>query len=182
MGGQRRALLVLSLVTAGLATTSWLAGRQPAETGPSHRGAPEQVNIVQVWDSQLPDLEHRPQALRQWLGKVMVLNFWATWCPPCLREIPGFMRLQQRLGERGLQIVGVALDDPDKVQPFVGQMGMRYPVLLGGLAASDLARAAGNHLGGLPYTVVFDRQGRAVSSLVGEMSEARLSAIVEPLL
>ena len=90
------------------------------------------------------------QALRQWQGKVLVLNFWAPWCPPCREEIPDFIRLQQRHGEAGLQFVGVALDDPDKVAAFVDETGINYPILLGGDAGAALCMAAGNRLGGLP--------------------------------
>ncbi|HNQ04319.1 MAG TPA: TlpA disulfide reductase family protein [Thiobacillaceae bacterium] len=183
MGAQSRTLVVLSMVAAGLATSSWFAAHKTGDSTQSGGvGAPQQVRSAQVWESRLPGLDNREQALRQWRGKVMVLNFWATWCPPCLREIPGFKRLQQHLGPHGLQIVGVALDDADKARAFATRMDMPYPVLLGGVAAMDLGRAAGNPLGGLPYTAVFDRQGRCVATQVGEMPEARLRAIVEPLL
>jgi len=178
----RSALVALSLVAAGLATTSWIAARHRGDAVEAGHGAPEQVDIVRVWDTRLPDLANTPQPLKQWLGKVTVLNFWAPWCPPCRKEIPGFIRLQQRLGPRGLQMVGVALDEADKVQAYADETGMDYPVLLGGLDAVNLGHAAGNRLGGLPYTVVFDRRGKAVATLVGEVAEARLAAIVEPLL
>lgn len=176
----RRALLVLSLVAAGLAATSWFAARHGP--GQAQVGTPLDVDIVKVWAASLPDLAQKPQPLKQWLGKVTVINFWAPWCPPCRKEIPGFIRLQERLAPRGLQIVGVALDDADKVQAYVDETGMDYPVLLGGLDAVRLGQAAGNRLGGLPYTVVFDRGGKAVATLVGEVAEARLAGIVEPLL
>jgi thiol-disulfide isomerase/thioredoxin len=113
---------------------------------------------------------------------VLVVNFWAPWCPPCRKEIPGFLRLQERLGPKGLQIVGVALDEQDKVRAYVEETGMDYPILLGGMDAVNLGRLAGNRLGGLPYTVVLDRQGQAVATLVGEVAEARLEGIVQPLL
>lgn len=178
----RHALVVLSLVAAGLATSSWFAARHGPDAGPGGMGNPEQVDIARVWEARLPDLAATSQPLKQWLGKVTVVNFWAPWCPPCRKEIPGFIRLQERLGPKGLQIVGVALDEADKVRAFVDEAGMDYPVLLGELDAVNLSQAAGNRLGGLPYTVVFDRRGRAVATLVGEVAEDRLAAIVEPLL
>jgi thiol-disulfide isomerase/thioredoxin len=82
------------------------------------------------------DLAGKAQALRQWQGKVLVLNFWAPWCPPCREEIPDFIRLQERHGQAGLQFVGVALDDPDKVAAFVDETGINYPILLGGDAGA----------------------------------------------
>jgi thiol-disulfide isomerase/thioredoxin len=140
------------------------------------------VRSAEFWSANLPDLARKPQALRQWLGQVVVVNFWAPWCPPCREEIPGFIRLQDRLGARGLQFVGVALDEADKVQAYVDETGINYPILLGGMEAVKLGQAAGNRLGGLPYTVVFDRQGHAVASLVGGVTETRLEGIVQPLL
>ena len=153
--------------------------RPPAE---ALAGAPEDVRAGEVWDSRLPDLAGRFQPLAQWRGKVVVLNFWAPWCPPCRNEIPGFVQLQNRHGAAGLQFVGVALDDPDKVAAFVDTHGVNYPTLLGGDAGAALSRTAGNRLGGLPYTVVFDRRGKAVATLTGGVAEARMQAIVESLL
>lgn len=178
----RRTLLTLSLVAALLASASWYVNQRGTDRSSSKIGTPEAVNISAVWAASLPDLAQQPQALKQWLGKVMVVNFWAPWCPPCRKEIPGFIRLQDRLGPQGLRIVGVALDEADKVQAFVDETGMDYPILLGGLKAVELGQAAGNRLGGLPYTVVFDRRGNAVATLVGEVAEERLEGIVKPLL
>jgi len=145
-------------------------------------GSPSEVRSTAFWDASLPDLEHRPQAFRQWRGKVVVVNFWAPWCPPCRNEIPGFMRLHDRLGGRELQFVGIALDSDENVRAFVDETGMDYPVLTGGMQAVELSQLSGNRLGGLPYTVIFDRHGHAVATLTGEVSEARLEAIVTPLL
>jgi thiol-disulfide isomerase/thioredoxin len=92
--------------------------------------ASESVDLQLIWSASLPDVEGNAQALRQWQGKVVVLNFWAPWCPPCRQEIPGFIRLQQRLGAQGLQFVGVALDAPAKVRAFVAETGVNYPILL----------------------------------------------------
>jgi len=177
-----RTLLILSLVAAGLATTTWIASQRGPAGATEQVGNPAEVNITAVWAANLPDLAQQPQPLKQWLGKVTVLNFWAPWCPPCRKEIPGFIRLQERLGAQGLQIIGVALDEPDKVQAYVDEAGMDYPILLGGMQAVELGQAAGNRLGGLPYSVVFDRQGNAVATLVGAVDEARLESIVKPLL
>lgn len=142
----------------------------------------EQVQLVQVWDSVLPDLDGNRQAIRQWQGKVLIVNFWAPWCPPCRDEIPGFIRLQGTYGPQGLQFVGVALDDPDKVRAFAEETGMNYPVLLGELEAAALSRAAGNRLGGLPYTLVLDRQGNPAATLTGGLDEARVEGLIKPLL
>ena len=84
-------------------------------------------------------------------GRVLVVNFWATWCAPCREEIPGFVRLQERYGPRGLQFVGIAFDQPDKVAEFGREFRVNYPLLLGGLDTMELLRDAGNRAGVLPY-------------------------------
>jgi thiol-disulfide isomerase/thioredoxin len=145
-------------------------------------GTPDEVRLVEFWAAQLPDLKQQPQAVKQWLGKVLVVNFWAPWCPPCRQEIPAFIRMQEKLGKQGVQFVGITLDEADKVSAFVDETGINYPILLGGEAAAMLSQNAGNRLGGLPYTVLFDRQGHAVATLTGGVSEARLEALLKPLL
>lgn len=169
-------LVALAFGVAGLVAQRLLSSAEPQV------GAPSEVRVAEVWDARLPDLAGNMQPLKQWQDKVLVLNFWAPWCPPCRREIPDFIRLQERHGHAGLQFVGVALDDPDRVAAFVDETGINYPSLLGGDEGAALSMAAGNRLGGLPFTVVFDRRGNPVATLTGGVTEARLEAIVKPLL
>jgi len=131
---------------------------------------------------RLPDIDGRPQTIEQWRGRVLVVNFWATWCAPCREEIPALMRVQEKLAARGLQIVGIAIDDIDKVRPYVAELKINYPILVGGLDGIELTRQAGNRLGGLPFTVVFDRKGGAAHSQLGGVNQQKLEALLEPLL
>lgn len=140
------------------------------------------ISAEPVFAASFKDLDDKRQPLEQWRGKVVVLNFWAPWCPPCREEIPDFIRLQDKHRERGLVFIGVALDEKIKVQVFADEMGINYPILLGEMEAVDLARKIGNRLGGLPFTVVIDRSGRIVVSEVGGLTLARLEKIVLPLL
>lgn len=135
-----------------------------------------------VFAASFPDLQGRPQSFGQWRGKVVVLNFWATWCPPCRTEIPDFIKVQEKFAARGLVIVGLAIDDKDKVEAFADEVGVNYPLLIGDTRAMDLAKSAGNRLGGLPYTVILDRGGRIVGAEVGGLTAARLEQLVKPLL
>ena len=174
--------LILGL-SAGviLSLTGLAAYRTFAPTVPQAH-ASESVQISQVWGAALPDLSNDTQAIKQWQGKVLILNFWAPWCPPCRAEIPGFVRLQDKFGAEGLQFVGIALDEHDKVQNFADETAINYPILLGDLAAVNLSRAAGNRLGGLPYTLVLNRRGSPVATLIGGVDEARIEGIIKPLL
>ena len=112
----------------------------------------------------------------------MVVNFWATWCPPCIAEIPEFIKLQKKYGKQGVQFIGIAIDQKSKVQSFAAEVGMNYPVLLGDLAGIDLARRIGNVEGGLPYTVIVERSGKIVTTQLGTLSTDKLEGIIKPLL
>jgi len=143
---------------------------------------PAEAAAPALMSARLPDLDSKPQAIEQWRGKVLVVNFWATWCGPCREEIPEFIKAQERLGPKGLQIVGIAIDQPDKVRPYSADMKINYPILVGDSDGIELARRAGNRLGGLPFTVVLDRNGKAVQSHLGPLNRQKLEAIVLPLL
>lgn len=130
----------------------------------------------------LPDLAGAEQSLAQWKGKVLVVNFWATWCTPCRDEMPEFVQAQRELGGRGLQFVGIAIDQADKVQQFAQELGLNYPALIGGYGAIELSRTFGNRLGALPFTIVVDRSGRIAHTQLGPLRDASLRAIVGQLL
>ena len=130
----------------------------------------------------LPDAAGREQPLAQWKGKVVVVNFWATWCTPCREEMPEFVKAQRELGDKGLQFVGIAIDEPAKVQAFAAELGLNYPALVGGYGAIELSRTLGNRLGALPFTVVIDRSGRYAHTQLGPLKEQNLRSIVGQLL
>ena len=138
--------------------------------------------VEQVLRVRVADVKGGTQSLEQWRGQVLVVNYWATWCAPCREEIPVFVRLQERYGSRGLQFVGIAIDQPDKVAEFASDFRINYPLLLGGLETLELLRQVGNRAGVLPYTLVIDRKGNLVSREPGGLKENRLEGIIQPLL
>lgn len=175
----------LLLVAAGAAvalTAAYFAAPSQSQQVAGQAASSREISAEPVFATSFRDLDDKLQPLKQWRGKVVVLNFWAPWCPPCREEIPDFISLQDKHGERGLVFIGVALDEKSKVQAFADEMGVNYPILLGEMEAVDLARKTGNRLGGLPFTVVIDRSGRIVASEVGGLTLARLEKIVLPLL
>lgn len=131
---------------------------------------------------RLKDLEGDSKAIESWRGKVLVLNFWATWCVPCRKEIPEFVRMQERLGARGLQFVGIAFDQPQPVGDFARELRINYPLLMGGLDTMALMRESGNKAGVLPYTLILDRRGQVAKTHRGALTEAMLERIIMPLL
>ncbi len=132
--------------------------------------------------ASLPDLKGKVQALSQWRGKVLVVNFWATWCAPCREEIPALMKVQRRYAPNGVQIVGIALDNVAKVQDYAAEMHIDYALLVGGMETLNLTKDLGNRAGVLPFTVVLDRTGNGVYAQVGALTEAVLAAALLPLI
>lgn len=133
-------------------------------------------------DFRLTDLEGREVASNAWAGKVLVLNFWATWCPPCLSEIPRFVEIQERLRESGVQFVGIAVDQIEDVRAFVAEQPVNYPLLIATPEVLELSVQLGNRLEVLPFTVIFDRHGRRVHGQIGELSAEELAEYLDPLL
>jgi thiol-disulfide isomerase/thioredoxin len=144
--------------------------------------APDTAAVSALTVAQFKDLSGQPGSLEQWRGRVLVVNFWASWCPPCLEEIPGLVRIHRELAPKGLQIVGIAVDTADKARSSAVQLGVSYPVLVAGMEVIDLTRRLGNRAGALPYTVILDRNGRVVATHLGLISEAELTRIITPLL
>lgn len=169
------AVAVLSAV-AGAGYHGW-SSRVAGE-----REAAARAGSDRVFAARFTDLQNGAATLERWRGQVLVVNFWATWCAPCREEIPVFVRLQDRHGPRGLQFVGVAFDQPDKVAEFAREFRINYPLVLGGIDTMELMREAGNRAGVLPYTLVIDRQGRVVSREPGGVKENKLETLIQPLL
>jgi thiol-disulfide isomerase/thioredoxin len=174
----RNAQIALLLAVATVALIAGMALRPGTAERPKTEPGASQALLA----AELPDLQGQKQRMDQWRGKVIIVNFWATWCAPCREEIPELIRAQEQLGPRGVQVVGIAIDQVDKVKPYAAEMRITYPVLVGELEVMDLARAAGNALGGLPYTVVLDRNGEIARMELGGVSQAKLEDMVRPLL
>jgi thiol-disulfide isomerase/thioredoxin len=156
---------------AGFAYHQWRLGGAPGA------GASEALRTA-----RFADLEGAAQSVDQWRGKVVVVNFWATWCAPCRDEIPMFVKLQEKYGGRGLQFVGIAIDQPSKVGPFASELGMNFPVLLGGAEAIDLTRTLGNKASVLPFTVILARDGSIAATETGAVKEGRFESFLASLL
>jgi thiol-disulfide isomerase/thioredoxin len=131
--------------------------------------------------TSLSDLNGKSQVISRWRGKVLVLNFWATWCAPCREEIPTLKSVQHVYAANGVQFVGIAIDSMSKVRDFAEEMHVDYVLLIGGTEALVLSRDLGNHAGALPFTVVLDRSGKVVFAHAGAVNEAILSAILHRL-
>lgn len=162
---------ILALV-AGFGAAIW--HRQP--------GKLESGAAAALLAAPLNDLQNQTLKLNQYRGKVLVVNFWATWCPPCREEIPHFIEIQQQLKGENVQFVGIALDNSSNVAGFVQEFAVNYPVLIGGINESEMMRSLGNASGGLPYTLIYDRQGQLKEKIIGGLDKSRLERLLAPLI
>jgi thiol-disulfide isomerase/thioredoxin len=160
-------LLALAAMASGMLARHWL------------NAAPAADPDLAI---EFPDPEGKSHRLDEWKGKVLIVNFWATWCPPCLKEMPEFVQLQNELGEKGLQFVGIAIDDAQSVRDFLASAPVNYPILIGEDGGADWAAGLGNLMNILPFSAVFDRSGRLVQVQAGPFNRDDVLKAVSPLL
>ena len=163
MARGRRRVLIAGAVGVAAATVGALTGLGLSR---SDRGG------AALMAAELSDLAGRRRKLSEWKGKIIVCNFWATWCQPCREEIPMLMALNTQMASKGVQVVGIAVDYASKVSAFAQDYKITYPILVAGPAGLDLMRASGNQVGGLPYTAFVDREGKIASTKLGALKES----------
>jgi len=130
----------------------------------------------------LPDLDGKERSLGQWKGKVLLVNFWATWCPPCREEIPVFLSLRNQFSSAGFEVVGISIDDVYKVIKFRDAQRIDYPLLSGEQKGMSVMASLGNRMGGLPFSILYDRSGNAVDIKTGAYEQKELLSLIEKLL
>jgi len=173
-------LIAVGGAVIGAATGfAWRAlddAKQPAIESPV-----EMVRQVDVLPSfSYPDLQGKQRQSSEFADKVLVLNFWATWCPPCRKETPEFVALQEAF--RGqVQFIGIAIDDEEPVREFADSYGVNYPLLLGDVEAVALSRQLGNRYEGLPFTVVMAPGGNVVLRHTGGLDREKLEPLLREL-
>ena len=130
----------------------------------------------------LRDVEGKSRSITEWDGKTLVINFWATWCAPCRREIPMLNALSAARAAQGVAVIGIAVDLRDKVVPYAKEVGINYPLLIGEEDGLDAASAFGLGSIGLPTTVFVDATGRVVTAHLGELHADQADLIVDTIL
>ena len=167
----RRTALVLG-VAAGVATGAGTAVRlwrpRPADDN--------EPAAVDVWSLTFDGIAGDAVSMAGLRGKPLLLNFWATWCGPCVVEMPLLDRFARERGPAGWQVLALAIDQPDPVRRFVAERNLRLPVALAGPVGLDLSRQLGNRHGGLPFTATFDSSGAEAAQHLGPVDATLLSA------
>lgn len=148
--------------------------------GKSVEASPEiAISPGAVYSAKFTDLEGNERVLGQWERKLLIVNFWATWCGPCKKEIPILVKIQEKFGDRGVQLVGIAADSHINVANFGKNIGINYPLLPDEVGAVTFSKRLGNRLGLLPHTVIFRPGGTIVYNKLGAISELELDSIIE---
>jgi thiol-disulfide isomerase/thioredoxin len=168
----RVAFALIAFAAAAAGTGLWWATR-PSSIAATAAPA---ISPAAIWAASFVDTQGRPHAIGELQGNIVVVNFWATWCVPCREEMPGFARLASRWNPRGVRFVGLANDEPAKVERFGRDLSIGYPLWVGGEAVGELSRRLGNRLGVLPHTVILDPAGSVLETRVGPYSERDLEA------
>lgn len=163
---RRRSLL------AGGATLAALAGMAGLWWGRQDRQDADALAVFWAQSWETPD--GRTLLATEWRGRPLLLNFWATWCPPCVEELPLLDEFFLSGREQGWQVLGLAVDQPSAVRAYLARQPLSYPVGLAGLGGSELARALGNRQGGLPFSVLFRRDGSLAGRQLGRLSRQEL--------
>jgi thiol-disulfide isomerase/thioredoxin len=182
MAKLKQLLIYAALAALAVTTGFMLRAQLVGVSQPTLSAEISQQGAKAIFAANLPNIEGEDQAVSQWLGNVIVVNFWATWCTPCREEIPEFIEAQKRFGDQGLVFVGIAIDQADKVKMFSEEFGINYPVLVGSFNTWSLLEAAGNRQSALPYTVVINRFGEIVETYLGRVNLKKLEKLVVPLL
>jgi thiol-disulfide isomerase/thioredoxin len=147
-----------------------------APTGTPERDGPAHTASTNLYAQTLNDLSGKPQALAQWKGKPLLVNFWATWCGPCVQEMPELSSLANEEGGKRFNVIGVGIDAPTAMSEFATKHNIKYPLYVGGMGGTELSRAFGNTNGGLPFTVLIGADGQVKKTYLGKLKFDELKA------
>jgi thiol-disulfide isomerase/thioredoxin len=151
-----------AIAGAGVALWKWSA-QGPANADPS------------LWKSDFETPAGSPLSIQSFRGRPLLLNFWATWCPPCVEEMPLLDAFFRQNSAKHWQIVGLAIDQPSAVRTFLQRTPVSYPIGLAGLGGTELSKSLGNETGGLPFTVLIGPAGEVRQRKMGRLSQAELA-------
>ncbi len=169
-----KSLLLIAVIISLVTLSSFAVQRYLAEDEVSD-------SILIRPEFAIADLNGQVRNIKEWDGQVILLNFWATWCPPCLSEIPGFIELQDQYGDQGFQVIGIAIDEEEAVREFVARLKINYPVMAVEHEALELSSRYGNRMGALPYSVFINRQGEISDTITGELSKIEAEEMLRKL-
>lgn len=173
---------------AAMVAVAVIAGALGALYGSKTREAPPLTTAIaptngaahsaatHLYAQTLNDLSGKPQALAQWKGKPLLVNFWATWCAPCVQEMPELSALANEDAGKRFNVIGVGIDSPSAMNEFASKHNIKYPLYVGGMGGTELSRGFGNPSGGLPFTVLIGADGQVRKTYLGKLKFDELKA------
>lgn len=184
-GAMKRRTVIVGVAGLGaMGLVGWLGWRESSRRAPQanravRAAAPAKPDVQALFDATLPDVQGQQTPVARWRGQPLVVNFWATWCPPCVKEMPDLNRLAQ--SHPRAQFLGIAVDTAKNVTEFVAKVPVAYPILVAGHSGIDLVRALGNPAGGLPFTVLVTPGGVVAEVTLGPVDPEVLGRQVQQL-
>lgn len=172
---KRNALLfgVIALFFAGVGIYFGVRHHTPA--------APESPAVANFFAQQMEDASGKVQSLSAFQGKTLIVNFWATWCAPCVEEMPELTELQSEIASKNIQILGIGIDSPSNIREFATKYKITYPLFMAGVSGTELSRQFGNQAGGLPFTVLIGPKGDVRKTYLGRLKMDQLRADLHAL-
>jgi thiol-disulfide isomerase/thioredoxin len=161
-----------------MAGALFYAARIPVEVAAPPPPQPAQLEVVTHPAFTLPDIDGTEREFAEWDGKYRLINFWATWCAPCRREIPLLKAFQDEHGESGFQVLGIAVDYPEEVRRYAEEAAFNYPILIGQQDAMAVAESSGIEFIGMPFTMFVAKDGEYVGAYIGELHQSHLDDVV----
>lgn len=149
-----------------------------SNTAPAASSQPSERAVVAYPEFTLPDVSGKPRSFSEWQGKNRLINFWATWCAPCRREIPLLKAFQDEQSGNGFEVIGIAVDFPEAVADYAESAQFNYPVLVGEQEAMAVAESSGIDFIGMPFTMFVASDGEYLSAYIGELHQEHLDAVV----
>ncbi len=162
----------LLALLGGALTSQWI----------SKAGSASEAGIQAFFANEWQKPDTKPINTQEWGQKVLVVNFWASWCPPCVEEMPQLEKLQSEFLQQNVLFVGIAVDSPSNVREFLKKTPVSYPIAMGGMNASQIYKALGNTQSALPFTVIINAKGKAIYSKLGKIDEEELRKVIKSAL
>jgi thiol-disulfide isomerase/thioredoxin len=176
----RQVLAIVAVAVVASAAGWWIGRHLRAPHGPvATAAAPAVETLTSVPDLSLPTVDGTVRRLGEWRGRPVLINYWATWCPPCVAEMPVLDAFAAEQGDAGVAVVGIALDEPGAVRGFLQRVPVAYPNLIEEPGPQDSSMQLGNRRAVLPYSVLADADGRVLATHAGSLDEAGLRRFVE---
>jgi thiol-disulfide isomerase/thioredoxin len=178
-------IAIISIVT-GLLSQQYLSTNKAVPINsvvkPNSTEHESESSGSQLTEFTLPDLEGMPHSISEWNEKIRIINFWATWCPPCLKEIPEFIKIQHEYSHKNLQFIGIAIDDKESAADYLAANPVNYPILIAGDGGISLSQQLGNVFKAVPFTVIINQAGQIIHRQTGEISTEKIQQLIKPLL